>query len=640
MPTPTSGTSVARTTLTGNAAVDCLLDGYHWLSSTIGYSFIAPAVSSYDPAYPNLTLWTQISAFTAVQQGATARALGEWSNVANLHFSSSADNATSAGTIRLGFSASYSWGNSAGTTYLPNSYASGGDVWLDPYATDGRGGAVTGTFANSGFQDGSYAFFTLLHELGHALGLKHPFDSSTDGGGQSIDGTSSSGWDARVFTVMSYATLADHTDAIGFTFNPTTPMLLDIEAMQALYGANYTYNAGDTVYTFNDNAGQFYFQTIWDGGGTNTIAYSGTHPVTLDLRDGNGSSIGNTVYAYTATNLTAYAVKNVWIAYGTKIQVADLSASNAAFTINANDYGDTLVCGAGNGTVHGGNGGDTVVVGSGAETITCGTGADTVVFGLARASYSISYSAGVFHVSGPSGSETISGAETFKFSDVSLPSTQLQVAINPITLAFSNGTVHTTAANDLVTGFAGLNAVVYTGQLSQYSLNDTAGQILVQDSVGGRDGTDTLVNIQRLIFADKSVAFDLSASFATDVIGNAGVVAKIIGAVYGAASIAAHPDFVGIGLGFADAGMSYANLMQLALGAKLGPAFTNEQEIQLLYGNLLGHAASTADVAFWGGTLATGQFTHVTLAEMAADSPANAANINLVGLAQNGVAYS
>jgi hypothetical protein len=86
--------------------------------------------------------------------------------------------------------------------------------------------------------------------------------------------------------------------------------------------------------------------------------------------------------------------------------------------------------------------------------------------------------------------------------------------------------------------------------------------------------------------------------------------------------------------------MSYANLMQLALGAKLGAAFTNEQEIQLLYGNLLGHAASTADMAFWGGALATGQFTQVTLAEMAADSPANAANINLVGLAQNGVPYS
>jgi hypothetical protein len=216
----------------------------------------------------------------------------------------------------------------------------------------------------------------------------------------------------------------------------------------------------------------------------------------------------------------------------------------------------------------------------------------------------------------------------------------LQVTINPITLAFSNGTVHTTAANDIVTGFAGLNTVVYSGQLSQYAVNDTTGQILVQDSVVGRDGTDTLVNIQRLKFADKSVAFDLSASFATDVIGDAGEVAKILGAVYGAASVAAHPEFVGIGLGFADAGMSYANLMQLALGAKLGAAFTNEQEIQLLYGNLLGHAASTADVAFWGGTLATGQFTHVTLAEMAADSPANAANINLVRLAQNGVAYS
>ena len=422
-----------------------------------------------------------------------------------------------------------------------------------------RGGHSAGTFANSSLVDGSYMFYTLLHELGHSLGLKHPFDGSTDGGGPSLTGTANAGWDSRVFTLMSYTTLSDHSDATGFTFNPTTPMLLDIEAIQAVYGANYSYNAGNTVYAFNDNPGQYYFQTIWDGGGTNTIAYSGTHGVTVDLREGYGSLIGNTVYAYTSTNATAYTVNNVWIAYGTKIQVADLTACNAAFTVNANNYGDRIVCGTGTGAVNGGSGGDTVVIGSGTETIACGTGADTIVFDHTRASYAVSYSSGVFHVTGPNGAETISGAETFKFSDVSVPTSQLQANTNTITMTSAGATAHTTAANDIVTGLSGINTVVYTGQVSQYLVSNTAGQIQVQDNIGGRDGTDTLVNIERIKFADRSIAFDLNPSFTADVTGNAGEVAKILGAVFGAGSIAAHPDYVGIGLGFADAAMSYPN---------------------------------------------------------------------------------
>jgi len=639
MTSPTAGTAASQTVLTSNVVVNSLLDGWHWSSSAISYSFVAPFTSYFTNSYPDNTFWSQIGALSAIQQSATVRALTLWSDVANIQFTQTADNASTAGTLRLGFSYSHSWGNFVGWTYYPYSSPSGGDVWLDPAGSDFIGGYSAGSFANSSFLDGSYAYYTLLHELGHSIGLKHPFDGSTDGGGPSLTGTSNAGWDSRVFTLMSYTTLSDHSDAIGFTYNPTTPMLLDIEAIQAVYGANYAYNAGNTVYAFNDNPGQYYFQTIWDGGGTNTIAYSGTHAVTVDLREGYGSTIGNPVYAYTASNATAYTVHNVWIAYGAKIQVADLSSCNAAYTITANDYGDKLICGAGSGTVNGGNGGDTVVVGSGPETIVCGTGTDTIVFDHARASYSISYASGVFHVSGPNGAETISGAETFTFSDMSLSSAQLQIVTNPIALTSPGQTIHTTPANDLVTGLAGINTVVYTGSRAQYSISNN-GQIQVQDSVAGRDGTDTLVNIERIRFTDRSVAFDVNPSLAAGVSGNAGEVAKILGAVFGPSSIAAHPDYVGIGLGFADAAMSYPNLMLLALNAKLGTGFTNEQEIQLLYTNLLGHAASASDVAFWSSTISSGQYTQATLAEMAADTAINATNIGLVGLATTGIQYA
>jgi serralysin len=642
MATPTIGTSVSRTTLTGSTAVDSLLDGFHWASSSISYSFIVPGISVHVSSYPDTLVWNQVGALSTAQQAATLEALAAWSNVANIQFTASADNATAAGTIRLGFSYSEQWGSSVGETYLPNSSPNGGDVWLDPNALEVIAGHASGSYIGSSFADGGYAFYSLLHELGHALGLKHPFDDSTDGGGASIDGTSFAGWDSRVFTLMSYTPLTTHADALGFTFNPTTPMLLDISAIQAIYGANYSYNAGDTRYAFNDNAGQQYFETLWDGGGINTIAYSGTHAVTIDLREGQGSMIGNPVYAFTATSLTAYRVNNVWIAFGTKMLVADLTACNAAYTVTANDWGDKIYCGTGAGTINGGNGGDTVVVGIGPETINCGSGLDTIVFARARSSYTVSYNeqSGTFQLAGQDGVATISGAETFKFADMTVASALLQPNSHVVTLTAAGATVHSTPDNDFVTGLAGINTVVYTGSRSQYTVSNSGGQVQVHDTVAGRDGTDTLANVERIKFSDRSIAFDLNPSFTADVTGNAGEVAKILGAVYGAGSIAAHPEFVGIGLGFADAGMSYARLTQLALDARLGAGFTNEQEIQLLYTDLFAHAASATDVAFWSGTISSGQYTQATLAELAADTAANAANVDLVGLAAAGVTYS
>lgn len=630
--TPTSGTSVSRTLLTGDPVIDSLLDGYHWSSAIISYSFIVPGVSFYATNYPDLSLWTQVGAFTGTQQSATVSALNEWAYVSNLQFTSSVDTSTTVGTLRLGFSYSATWGNFAGQTYTPDPISAGGDVWLNPAANDN-----IGLFLGSGFGEGTYAFYTLLHEIGHALGLKHPFQGSTDGGGQSIAGTSYSNLDSRVFTLMSYTTLADHADAIGFSFNPTTPMLLDISAIQAIYGANYSYNSGNTSYTFTD--AKRYFETIWDGGGTNTIAYSGTKNAAIDLREGHGSAIGNPVYAYTLTNPTAYVVNNVWIAFGTKIQIADLSQSQGSYSVDANDFGDQIVCGIGIGVINGGKGGDTIYTGPGSETINCGVGIDTVVFSRSLSSYLINYVNGVYRFSSVDGFDAVTGAEVFKFAGVTMAAAQLQSTTNTISIAVPGGTVHTTIANDAISGLSGINRVTYSGKYSDYVITNNSNQIQVQDTASGRDGTDVLRNVERLQFSDRSVAFDVSTSFELHLGGNAGEVAKLLGAVFGPTSVQQHPNFMGIGLGLLDNGMSYADVMQLALNVRLGAPFTNEQEIQLIYGNLLGHAATVSDIAFWSGAINSGQYSQVMLAELAAETSTNMSNINLIGLAQSGIQY-
>ena len=94
------------------------------------------------------------------------------------------------------------------------------------------------------YAPGSAGYFLILHELGHTLGLKHPHD---DGGtGHPTLNSIGLGYlDLDVYTVMSYK------DNYSYNFrqwDPATPMVLDVIAMQYLYGKNNTKNIGNTNY--------------------------------------------------------------------------------------------------------------------------------------------------------------------------------------------------------------------------------------------------------------------------------------------------------------------------------------------------------------------------------------------------------
>ena len=574
MATPTSNTPLAYSLLTVSVVpqANMLIDGLQWANNsglpatTISYSFVAPG-SSFFTGYDNYdsTMTAGVQQLNGTQQAAFKSALQAWANVANLNFVQSADNASTVGDIRVGFSTTYNWSNANGLTIQdyatstpPAALPDNGDIWLDPGSTDAYYSATLGKLysspsASSSMPQGGYEYFTLLHELGHALGLKHPFETSAFNPVVANPGNTVSGsWDSNLFTLMSY-TPVPGTQMVGFTFNPTTPMLLDIAAMQALYGANTGYNAGDTVYSFNDNPGQYYFQTLWDGGGHNTIDYTGNTAASIDLRAGYGSVVGNPVYAYDASSPSqTVQVKNLWIAYGTHIDAAIASGSGNN-VLTANNDGDTLTGGAGNDTFYGGTGNDIFTGGGGHNVMIGNGGLDTAVYAGPRASYQLQQQAGT-----------------------SLPT---------------------------------------------YTLSNAAAGIM-----------DTLTGISRLQFADTSVALDLN--------GNAGTVAKVLGAVFGPASVA-NAAFVGIGLKYLDGNlMNEAGLVQLALDARLGTGFTNTAEVNLLYQNLLGTLPDANTLAYWNGTLASNQYTPGALALMAAELPLNASTIHLSGqLSVQGLPY-
>ena len=136
------------------------------------------------------------------------------------------------------------------------------------------------------------------------------------------------------------------------------------------------------------------------------------------------------------------------------------------------------------------------------------------------------------------------------------------------------------------------------------------------------------MHIERLKFADSTIALDLDS--------NAGTTVKILGAVFGKDSIT-NKNYVGIGLSLLDAGWSYDNLAGLALDA-VG-AKTNDQIVSLLWTNVIGFKPTSADKQPFIAMLENGMSAGA-LAHLAADTSFNTTNINLVGLAQTGIEYT
>ena len=129
--------------------------------------------------------------------------------------------------------------------------------------------------------------------------------------------------------------------------------------------------------------------------------------------------------------------------------------------------------------------------------------------------------------------------------------------------------------------------------------NETNEQVFQQLNSGriwtGTYGTDTLTNVERLKLSDFSITLDIS--------GHAGSTARILGAVFGSAAVAKR-EYAGIGLQLLDAGMSYPDLIQLALNAKLGA--DNATVVNLLYNHVVGSPAPAGELAFNQGPLDSG----------------------------------
>jgi serralysin len=191
-------------------------------------------------------------------------------------------------------------------------YYPGGDHQYKRTSSDVWTADPAGNPSNMEFEFGQYGRTTLIHEIGHTLGLSHP-GNYNGSGATTYEDQAEYFQDSQQYTIMSYwgawntgGAPLDWNFSGGLLYDnsPQGPMLHDIMAIQAAYGADTTTRSGDTTYGFNSNAGNAlydfsvnslpYFALYDAGGSDDTIDLSGFNSSQyINLTPGAFSSIGD-----------------------------------------------------------------------------------------------------------------------------------------------------------------------------------------------------------------------------------------------------------------------------------------------------------------------------------------------------------
>jgi len=188
-----------------------------------------------------------------------------------------------------------------------------------------------------------------------------------------------------------------------------------------------------------------------------------------------------------------------------------------------------------------------------------------------------------------------------------------------------------TPSKDNFDGGPGIDTVVYDKLLSKYVLTPGVNGMEV-GSKDGSEGTDWLLNIERLQFRDQGLAFDLD--------GHAGVAAKTLGLVFGLDAVKV-PAYVGICLDYLDnKQFTPAQLMHEALAIRLGNDALNPQKVvSFVYERLTGAAPVPSELNKYVGWITSGAYTADGLAVYASELSLNTVVTQLTGMAATGIAF-
>jgi Ca2+-binding RTX toxin-like protein len=425
------------------------------------------------------------SNWSAVEQQNLFAGLALWSAVANITLTLTSDPAQA----DITFSRTLD-GKTATLTSTPGTASAGQIGGTELLGCKSTIQINTNSYG-SGPIDGSFSraaggvFYTIVHELGHALGLGHggPYNGTWDSSTQQY-----SAYDCRNMTIMSYVSPSEtqalyYADepvhsrwsvAFGTEKMPTTWMPLDILALQRLYGTpvNSPLSGGQTFgfnctvsgaiapfFDFTKNASPVI--TIWSTGSNNTLDLSGYSTENIvDLHAGAYSSC-------------ARMSNNIAIAYNTAVDGYVGGAGSDRITCN--DNADTVSTGAGD---------DFIVTGAANDIFDGGFGYDRVFLSHDSSAYTITRNQdGSITVVGPDGRDTLNGIEEVDFSDG-------KRILATLTGSGAGDVLSGTSANDLIDASQGGIDQIAAGSGDDMILIGAG--LTASDHIDGGAGVDTV----------------------------------------------------------------------------------------------------------------------------------------------------